>query len=296
MSPTKVDLDLELSAAVIASQAIVLIRSRYEEVPFPQRLRYHNTVHTLGVQQRAVEIARAMCLSTRHVALVTIVAAFHDSVQAWHPVEKGNGVAIRQRHACRNELASLQEMVCVVSDPALSLRLTPEEYGIAASGFIATIPEWSAEHKTVVQPFLTPCSHPVARAVALADLGSAGMDPECFVREGPALFAEEQLDIMSALITATRASDIIEPVQYSYRSRYVAWLESQAGFAKGRQALLAKELKGLSAGAADRVRALFNRFDESIELAEAAVAKAKSEDFVTLMRQLLPTAFPKEGK
>lgn len=285
---------LELAGEIVASQAIVLIRSRYEDVPFERRLFYHDTFHTHGVRQRALAIARAMEMSARHIMLTDIAAAFHDTVQAWHPVERGNGIVIRQRHAGTNEVASTQEAVDAMSNS--DIEFTPEEYGIVASAIIATIPAWSATFGTVIQPFLTHCSHPVARAVALADLGAAGMDPACFVRDWETLFAEEQLDIMAALRDAKRASDISEPVQYSYRSRYVAWIESQVGFARGRRALLGSELIGLGFDATIRVENLFNRFDESIAAATTAHEWTGTIGFVPLMRQLLPTAFSGEGR
>ncbi|TSC63867.1 MAG: Uncharacterized protein G01um101491_438 [Parcubacteria group bacterium Gr01-1014_91] len=290
--------DDSLASDVITSQAMVLIKGRFEDVPLSRRLPYHNSLHTNGVRQRAVEIARAMGLSEREVILTDIAAAFHDTVQVSHPVKKGNGVVVRQRHAGRNELASAQEAVDAMGADSFSqMRFTPEEYGIVASAIIATIPAWSGTFGTVIQPFLTPCSHPIVRAVALADLGAAGMDPACFAHDWPTLFAEDQLDIMTALTNAKRASDINAATQESYRKRYVWWIGSQAPFARGRQALLSHELEGLAdTDARERVRALFSHFDESIQLATAATKLAKTQDFVLLMRQLLPGAFPGEGR
>lgn len=287
--------DLKLATEILASQAIVLIRSRYEDVPFERRLFYHDTFHTHGVRERVFKIARAMGLSDRHLMLTDIAAAFHDSVQAWRPVKKGNGVIIRQRHAGTNEVASTQEAVDAMSNS--DIEFTPEEYGIVASAVIATIPSWSVEHGTVVQPFLTACSHPVARAVALADLGAAGMDTACFVRDWKTLFAEEQLDIMAILPKIARASDIGAAIQEEYRARYVAWLKSQAPFARGRRALLNHELEGIAdTDARQHVRALFSHFGESIAAAKEAHTQAQTIGFVPLMRQVLPSAFPGEGR
>lgn len=286
---------LELAGEIVASQTIVLIRSRYEDVPFERRLFYHDTFHTHGVRQRALGIARAIGLSVRHLMLTDIAAAFHDSVQVSHAVERGNGTVIRQRHAGQNEVASTQEAVDAMSSS--DTEFTPEEYGIVASAIIATIPAWSADFGTVIQPFLTSCSHPVARSVALADLGAAGMDHACFARDWRTLFAEEQLDIMASLRTAQLANDVDTATQESYRARYVSWLESQAGFARGRRAMLNHELDGLADTVArQRVHALFSHFGESIELANDASKLARTQDFVPLMRQFLPTAFPGEGR
>lgn len=288
---------LELAAEILGGQALVLIKSRYEDGHLSQRLRYHITSHTISMRKRFIAIARAIGLGERAIAVGYIAVSFHDSVQGWHAVEKDNGVIIRHFHSGVNEMMSLVEMVDAVSAPTSPIVFTPEEYGVAGSGILATIPAWSTMLGTVIQPFLTPCSHPVARAVALADLGAAGMDPECFVRDWKTLFAEEQLDIMAALANAKRASDIDGSTQDSYRARYTSWIGSQAGFAKGRRALLNHELEGLAdTDAREHVHALFNHFDESIELAEAATKLAKTQDFVPLMRQILPGAFPGEGR
>ena len=42
----------------------------------------------------------------------------------------------------------------------------------------------------------------------------------------------------------------------------------------------------------ERIQGLFSRFDESIALSEAAVSRARTLDFVALMRQLDARAFP----
>lgn len=287
--------DDSLASDVITGQAMVLIKGRFEDVPPSLRLQYHNTFHTNGVRQRAVAIARAMGLSEREVIITDIAAAFHDTVQAWHAVEKGNGVVIRQRHAGQNEVASAQEAVDAMSEPFTTLTFTPKEYGVVASAIVATIHAWSGTFGTVIQPFLTACNHPVARAVALADLGAAGMDPACFAHDCPTLFAEDQLDIMTTLMNAKRASDISEPIQYSYRSRYIAWIGSQIGFAKGRKALFEHEIEGIAdTDARHRVRALFSHFDESIAAAEMVYDWARVTGFLPLMRRVLPGLFPGE--
>lgn len=285
-----------LASEMIISRANVLIRGRFEDVPLIQRLFYHNTVHTNGVMQRALGIAGAMHLPGRWVMLTQVASAFHDTVQKWDQVQKDDGVIVRQRRTGRNEMESVQEAVDAMTNAAPELVFSPEEYGIVASAIIATIPAWSVEHSTLIQPFLTPCSHPVVRAVALADVGSPGMDPEGFVKDTSTLFAEEQLDIMEAISKASRASDIDDATQEQYRKRYVSWIGAQVVFALGRQALLDSELRGLDCKARIRVKALFSRFDQSVEIANLARVRAMTIEFVPLMRQLLPQAFPGEGR
>jgi hypothetical protein len=174
--------------------------------------------------------------------LAIIAASFHDTVQRWVASEGEGGVVTRKRLTGRDEVASAAEAAEAMA--ALEIRFAPDEYGIVSSAIVGTIPGWDAEAATVSQPFLI--EHPVIRAVALADLGSAGMDPVMYGRDGPALFAEENLDVMEAVMSAARASDIPEASQQVYRARYLAWLNVQPGFARGREYRLDNgELEGL---------------------------------------------------
>ncbi len=285
---------VKATGSAILDTALAIISERFEKPLFPGRLFYHNTSHTLGVRERALLIAHAMGLSEREMRLIEVAACFHDSVQVWVPANKDDGVIMRQRVVGQNEAASAHEACEAMS--SLDVTFTPEEKGVVASAIIATIPGWSQEHKTVTQPFLTPCSRAVVRAVALADLGEAGMDPDSFVRTGPLVFAEDQLDLMQALSAAQRTSDIPPRQQEWFRKRLIGWLNIQVGFAAGRKAMLDAELEGLSPEAKTHVKALFSRFDESIEAAGAALARAETMAFVPLMRILLPEAFLEEDK
>lgn len=276
----------------VTDLALGLIRDRYESGRVPDHMHYHNGVHTEGVIVRGRAIGEAMGMSQRHLLLTVIAAAFHDSVQRWFAVHGEGGVVIRKRLTGRDEVASAQEAVEAMSE--LGPHFTPEETGIVASAILGTIPGWDGEASTVAQPFLI--EHPVIKAVGLADLGAAGMDPAMYLRDGPALFAEENLDIMEALASARRAADIPAAAQRFYSARYIAWLEVQPGFARGREVRLrGDELSGLDERSRQAVLRLFSRFDESVAMSEAAVALAERLDFVSLMRQLEPSAFPDEG-
>jgi hypothetical protein len=152
-------------------------------------------------------------MTDRQLLLTVIAAAFHDSVQRWMAVEGEGGVVTRKRLTGRDEVASAAEAVEAMA--GLNVRFSPDECGIVASAIIGTIPGWDGEFSTVCQPFLI--EHPVIRAVALADLGSAGMDPIMYRRDGPALFAEENLDLMEAIMSARRAGDVAGTNQQFYR-------------------------------------------------------------------------------
>jgi hypothetical protein len=273
-----------------ADKALGLIRDRFEGGTVPNHMHYHNRVHTQGVIDKSLQIGAALGLDERQLMITGIAAAFHDTVQEWTSVTKDNGAVNRVRFAGANEIASAKEAMDCVAE--VGAPLNPEEKGLIGAAILATIPGWGVPYSTVIQPFLKPDSHKIVRAVALADLGSSGMDPDMFLTDGPTLFAEENLDVTGALEKSTSPDEIDEATQESYRARYIGWLKIQPGFARGRQRYFADvESASLEGEDKERLQALFSRYDESIAAAEAAVARAEAADFVTLMRQLDPKAF-----
>lgn len=283
--------DFERAGQIAVDRALALIRSRHESGRVPDHMHYHNSAHTAGVVRRARAIALTMGLSDRHVLLTNIAAAWHDVVQRWVPVDQGDGTILRRRLAGRDEVASAHEGVEAMAD--LGVTFTPEDMGIVASAIVATIPSWDGDVGTVAQPFLI--AHPVITAVALADVGAAGMEPEVYALDGPALFAEENLDVMATVMAAERLGDVASTDQARFRDRYIDWLNVQPDFARGRNIRMRNgELDGLPGPVQDRLLNLFSGFDASVVLAETAVARARALPFVPLMRQLYPRAFPGE--
>jgi hypothetical protein len=292
-APRAPEHELRKAERQVIDQAVALIRQRHESGRIPDHMHYHNSEHTIGVVERAQAIGQALGMSDRQLLLTVIAAAYHDTVQRWVAMEGEGGVVTRKRLTGRDEVASAAEAAEAMA--GLEIRFTPDEYGIVSSAIVGTIPGWDNEASTVCQPFLI--EHPVIRAVALADLGSAGMDPVMYGRDGPALFAEENLDLMEVVMAAERVGEIPEASQQFYRARYLAWLKVQPGFARGRENRLDNgELDGLDPSAEARVRALFCRFEESVAVAEAAITAAQTLDFAPLMRQLDPRAFPAEPR
>jgi hypothetical protein len=272
--------------------ALKVILERFETGPTEDRLAYHKRHHTVGVIRRALNIALAMALAETKRTLVEIAAAWHDSIQVWRPDVRGNGAVFRSRFVGTNEGGSNHEAVAwMKSVPGLPF--SDEDYQLVRAAIMVTVPAWDSEHGTTIQPALTPQSHPVVRAVALADLGAAGMEPTLFAMEGDQLFVEEQLDIVEAIQKARSPGDISFVTQELYRERYRLWTNSQVQFARGRRALLWSELRGLDGAAWRRVIKLFSHFDESIRLAKRDAERASKLTFEQMARQLVPTAFLK---
>src|SRR5690606_20011511 len=69
------------------------------------------------------------------------------------------------------------------------------------SAIMATVPYFDPDLGTVRQPNLGTHPHPIALAVAMGDLATAPMEgKERFLKEGIALFNEDNLDIKEELI------------------------------------------------------------------------------------------------
>jgi hypothetical protein len=268
-------------------EAQSLIRSRFELAP-PEKednLDFHNIQHTEDVIRRTENILRAIQRVTVHVvsekdiALGRLAAAFHDVVQEWKEQE-AQGKTLRQRFIGKNEEASADEAIAFLDREASGQAdqgLSEEDFEIVAEAIRGTVPGFSMEKKTVIQPNITEQSSLVARALALADIGTAGMDgAENFLREGDALFREENLDIMRAL---RNQEELSNEVKEGYRNRMIAWSKFQPIFAKGRQELLDEELRGLPLGADVAIKKLFNTFDESISASARRGEERESMSF-----------------
>jgi hypothetical protein len=249
--------------------ALTLIRTRYEGNEDPAYdMPFHCVAHTAGVVRRTGVLLRAMRASEDEYHLGLLAAAFHDTVQNWAPSPTADGRVLRQRFTGRNEADSAAEAVAWMRRAGT---FREEHYDLATRAILATIPGWDAENQTVSQPQLTHEAPPVVRAVALADLGIAGMDGTPFLETGDQLFREENLDIDAALRRCSRREDLDGAVLEGYKARMQAWSRAQPDFARGRRALLEQDLGSLPGAAREAVRGLFSEFETAITLSEATV-------------------------
>jgi hypothetical protein len=164
-----------------------------------------------------------------------------------------------------------------------------EEYGLVDSGIVVSVPSFKTGR--VFQPALNSESHPVVRAVALADIGTAGMEPKVFGTEGELLFIEQEIEIIEAIRKAKNPDDIKPEKQELYLKRYRSWMNIQVGFAEGRKTLLEGELGNLDDKSKKRVRKLFSGFPESIRIATKNAKAADGYSFEQMARRLVPKAF-----
>ncbi len=260
-----------------------------------ENMDFHDTRHTQNAIQRTEKILLAMRegsapITEKDIALGKLSSAHHDVVQRWEEnrVKDGNFEKVmRRRFIGDNEKASARAALKFMekaNQEAEEEIFKDEDIEMVREAIVVTIPEFDTERKTVTQPHLNKESSFVARALALADIGAAGMEGYSeFGREGDALFREENLDILSALENPGELT--LEQKEY-FRNRMLMWSKFQSEFASGRKALLEEELSGLTSSVQDRVKDLFDTFDESIAGAEATAAKREEMTFKELAEDM----------
>jgi hypothetical protein len=251
--------------------ALALIRSRYEGNSDPDNdMPFHSAEHTAGVIRRTGALLRGMGATEKECRVGLLAAAFHDTVQRWVPGPLADGRILRRRCTGQNEADSAAEAVGWMLHGGSGV-FHEQDAPLVKQAILATVPGWDAENETVSQPNLTPNAPLVVRAVALADLGIAGMEAAVFVETGDQLFREENLDIGRALRLAVAQAGLPAATLEGYKARMLTWSRSQVGFVRGRRARLEIELGNLSSRARAAVRALFSEFDAALAAATEVV-------------------------
>ena len=284
-------------ASITLPVARELLAERFEKTTDPDnQLPYHNTEHTEGVVRRALRIAEALGATERETELITLAGSFHDTVQDWEEQELPGGQVKRKRLVERNEAASADEAEAYMRQS--SRNYTDEEVALVRKAITATIPGFDMAIRTVVQPKHNLKASNIERAVALADIGTAGMEPEVYATEGTKLFAEENLDITRAIRVAGSPDAIPESVQASYLKRYQGWMAFQVDFANGRRDDTFSnfiEYYGITKDPerGEKMRKLFDNFEKSVELATKNAKEASNLSFEEFAKRMVPDAFSK---
>jgi len=289
------DKKFEQFANEATKEALIIIQKNFEQNPDPDsNLDFHNTRHTESVVQKIGQILKTMqgggvSVSEKDLALAKIAATFHDTVQNWQEQKildpaSGTEKIMRQRVIGQNEKDSIDlavEFMGSINQKEKQDVFSTEDHEIVRQAIDSTVPEFDPTQKTVVQPNLKEMSHPVAIALALSDLGTAGINGgEAFVKEGSDLFREENLDIKRVLKSDRELTDAEKEF---FRSRMIAWSKFQPLFAQGRKNLLEKEMGDLPEKSKENLRQLFSKFDESIKIAAQKASERELMNFDQLL-------------
>jgi len=275
-----------------------MVAERFEQAPDKyDRLAFHNKRHTNDVIRRFDTIIETIKTSApelydKHAHEIgRLSAAHHDTVQKWEPNasvdEEGLVKIMRKRSIGQNEAESTAGALLhmdKINEEAGTEIFTESDKMIIRGGHEATVPGFNPEKGTVIQPHLTEQSSIITRAIALADLGTAGMDgPEAYLPEGDALFREENIDIADAM----EHPEILTDAQKSFfRKRMLGWSAFQSTFAAGRKAMLEEEIRPLPTQVQEELKTLFSKFNDSISAAEAQAARRATLSFETLAAEM----------
>ena len=224
-----------------------------------KQLCYHTREHIEGVQRRAKQLLQAVRPylqsaddGTRMERLLDLCAVAHDLIQIFVPQTEPH--ATRRREAGVSETATVERLFAWMktlneqcSDAA---HVTEHDQHIIQEAIAATICDYDPTEQAIFQPALydqeQPIS-PVARILALADIGTLGMEGiEAYNREGSLLFLEENPDVRSLLEGHTLeslASDHPELCE-NIRQRLLKRAQFQVNFAKSRFKRCPQELQG----------------------------------------------------
>lgn len=249
-----------------------------------EKLPFHNVEHTKSVMDRTVKIMTAMkeggvAISPKDVAIAKLAASAHDVIQLWEVNVVGDK-QMRKRMVGKNESLSIEQLQDVMKKQNKDknfIIFSQADLDTVREAIEATVPGFDPELNTVVQPNLNHDSRPVTRAVAMADLGEAGMNTEAYIRGGDALFREENLDMLNL------DPSKVDPAQKeAFRLRMLGWSKFQAPFARGRKAVFERDIAPLPALAQEKLRALFSKFDETIAQVEAIGKRREAMSFEEL--------------
>jgi len=268
----------------------------YEHVE--QNFRFHNPEHTRGVISRLERIldtmqAGGVQLSHAERDLGRIMAAYHDTIQGWEVNQdwpEGSedatyGKKMRKRFTKQNERLSGDMAVRAMEDAneqAGKRIFTEEDSARVRSGIDGTVPGFDPELGTVIQPNAEASSDVLVIALALADLGEAGMEsPDVYLTGGDNLFIEENMDMWDLDI-----EDLDDEQKAYYQGRMTGWNNFQPIFADGRRKKLDDEIASLPEGAQTLVRNLFSHFDETITEARERAERRADMTFEELYEEM----------
>ena len=217
---TKVALKEEEEILPVSFPQTVQLIERYviQEIELETRkkqLYYHTVDHALAVKRRANQIFHAIYPElepkppARTLELINIAALAHDMVQEFVTSDDNNYPRKRQRgvseHATiiklTNHIQKLnQKLQEAQYSPSVGIDTT--ELAIIQEAIAATICHSGLFEHSLYQSDLyhKPDLSLVAKIIALADLGTLGIDGvEAYIQEGILIFLEDNLDIANFL-------------------------------------------------------------------------------------------------
>ncbi len=223
-----------------------------------KRLYYHTVSHALAVKRRANTIFNTIyprlepklnpLTLQRTRGLINIAAIAHDMVQEFVPSAKGASPRKRQRGVSEaativkltHYIQNLNQQLSQADYPTL-IGISNEELATLKEAIEATICHSGLFEYSLYQSDLYNKQDLslVAKIIALADLGTLGMDGiEAYIQEGILIFLEDNLDIAEFLNNDKNSQKIPK----NLKSRILTTTGFMVNFAKERKARFDQEI------------------------------------------------------
>ena len=256
-------------AAAIAKLKDFVLQEFDQEIAQKQ-LYYHTREHISSVQRRANIIFQAIRpdwelsikdkVSPDYIArmqlLLDISATAHDMLQIFVPETQPH--KSRKREMGVSETATIDKLFDYINilnqeqgeqNLNISAQFTEADLLIIREAIEATICRYEPSERAIYQPTLYDLNQPIspiARIIALADIGALGMEGiAAYEREGSLLFLEENPDVIPIILNQkiqTLALD--NPELYdNIRQRLLLRARFQVSFAKSRLTRYLGEIK-----------------------------------------------------
>lgn len=294
--------ELESIVPQAVEQALELVR----ELAEAKRLEFHDVEHTRRVVSRYITIIQVFQkygveVSKRDVLLGIIGAAFHDVVQEYDVSEKEevhrDQTFTRKTRVRRaggesggNEYESAQMAIQFLRENCRDFTESGEENDASKilEQILVTVPEFRPS-EGVVQVNLNEKSSVIARALAMADLGTSGMEPADFVADSDKLFRENNIDIKEAIYKINTGYKISDIEQEYYKARMIKWCEDQKKFPMERREKVDKELNSIKSIRKNKnkfLQEVFHGFAESIKNISQSYGIRKEMSFFELAKDM----------
>lgn len=239
-----------------------------------QRLYYHTVDHALAVKRRAKTIFKALDSNSlqnqeqvdlnRLENLLDICAISHDMVQEFMP---SRSETARKRCFGVSEAATIEKLIgylqhlnrkLLARNLNSDLMFTDLDLQIIQESISATVCHYDLAKNSIYQPYLYETNQPLsiaAKIIALADLGSLGMDGiDAYLQESILIFVEDNPDLAHLILgneslttkqlnlTINRSQFRQEDLQF----KLVGVIDSIVNFAKERYRRFDREISSFS--------------------------------------------------
>jgi hypothetical protein len=316
-------------------RALQTIHDRHEAGE--QTLDFHNQKHTRQVIERTTKIAEAFGLDEKTIATAQLIAAFHDTVQDGYSVankykeyiynedgqlllsedsgfssisgeegfrDENPNYGMFKRFTGANEVASFEELRSVMTSTEGQLVFDDEDIALAEEAFLGTVPGFDPERGAITQPNISERSSEVTLAVAMADLGAAGMEgAESLLYDGDANFREEHMkwsyELRQAVEESRPFDDIDDETKQAISQKMIGWTKFQKKIASDQRGFFQERMQWLEnrGTSEDELQALSDlfptfkddaSFQAEIAKIDAKIAEREAMNFEDLVKDMYP--------